>query len=429
MKYLRYVVLMLATVVSSMAQGSYYPPIGDTTWQRIGLDELGWSASRVDSLIRYADRTLSNALIVLVGGRIAIEWYGEGRTAASQWYWASAGKTVTATLVGVLQQEGKLSIAESTSKYLGRGWTSLAPEQEDRITIWHQLTMTSGLDDRVSDPFCTEKACLQYKAEPGTRWAYHNAPYTLLDGVIEAASGETFQAVLTRSLLAKTGMTGRFIASGFNNVMTSTPRSMARFGLLAQRRFVWNGTPILTDTAYINALTRPSQTLNPSYGYLWWLNGQPTYKLPGLQVDFKGPAFPEAPSDAFNALGKNNQLISVSPSMDIVIVRTGNNPDSLLQGADVATTQANDLWRLLRAAMPTTNVPATNGGIEIHGRTLRALGESIGTCIITSITGEQVVLEGGNASALELPALARGVYYLQVRLQGHTVLQPWVNLQ
>ncbi|MBU3741201.1 MAG: serine hydrolase [Candidatus Kapabacteria bacterium] len=429
MRYLLISAFMLSVLSSVTAQDDYYPPIGDTTWQRVSLQDLGWNAARVDSLIAYAERTLSNSLIVLVGGRIAIEWYADGRTATSPWYWASAGKTVTATLVGVLQQEGKLSVNDATSKYLGSGWTSLTPEQEARITIWNQLTMTSGLDDRVADPYCTDKTCLQYKAEPGTRWAYHNAPYTLLDGVIEAASGQTFQAVLNRSLLDKTGMTGRFIASGYNNVMWSTPRSMARFGLLAQRRFIWDGTPILTDTSYVNALTRPSQPLNPSYGYLWWLNGQPTYKLPGLQIDFKGPALPDAPADAFNALGKNNQMISVSPSMNIVMVRTGDNPDSLLQGADVATTQANDLWRLLRAAMPTSHIDADEGGLAIHGHTVHANSGSIGTCVITSVTGEQVVFEGGNASAVELPALARGVYLLQVQLDGQTVVRRWSNLR
>ena len=39
--------------------------------------------------------------------------------------------------------------------------------------------MTTGLGDGVTDVTCTLPSCLQYKADAGTRWAYHNASYTL----------------------------------------------------------------------------------------------------------------------------------------------------------------------------------------------------------------------------------------------------------
>lgn len=45
--------------------------------------------------------------------------------------------------------------------------------------------MTSGLNDRVPDPNCTIPECLIYKSDTGTRWAYHTAPYSILDNVIE----------------------------------------------------------------------------------------------------------------------------------------------------------------------------------------------------------------------------------------------------
>ena len=43
---------------------------------------------------------------------------------------------------------------------------------ENKITIWNQITMTSGLDDdTVDDPFCTNPSCLQCLSRPGDRWA------------------------------------------------------------------------------------------------------------------------------------------------------------------------------------------------------------------------------------------------------------------
>ena len=119
-------------------------------------------------------------------------------TQDSVWYWASAGKTLTGFTVGIAQQEGLLSINDQSSQYLGNGWTSCPAAKEALITVKNQLAMTSGLDDDVADPHCTIDTCLQYLADAGTRWAYHNGPYTRLDGVIEAATGQSLNAYITQ---------------------------------------------------------------------------------------------------------------------------------------------------------------------------------------------------------------------------------------
>lgn len=132
----------------------------------------------------------SKAFLVLKDGRIVIEHYFGTFTQDSLWYWASAGKSLTAFLVGKAQEEGFLDINDPSSDYLGAGWTSCTPLQEGAITVRNQLTMTTGLDDGTGDTDCTDPACLQYLARPGTRWAYHNAPYTMLDGVISMRPGK-----------------------------------------------------------------------------------------------------------------------------------------------------------------------------------------------------------------------------------------------
>jgi CubicO group peptidase (beta-lactamase class C family) len=170
----------------------------------------------------------TRAFIILHNGRIVMEeYFGQRITGGlpfdqnSLWYWASAGKTLTATLVGLAQEEGKLEITKPSSTYLGAGWTSLSPSQESKITVWHQLTMTSGLDDGVADPFDTRPAALVFKAEPGTRWAYHNGPYTLLDQVVEGATGQSFSNYFNTKLASKIGMTGSWQKVDFNNVYFS----------------------------------------------------------------------------------------------------------------------------------------------------------------------------------------------------------------
>ncbi|MFZ7144414.1 MAG: serine hydrolase, partial [Bacteroidota bacterium] len=240
--------------------------------------------------------------------------------------WASAGKSLTSFLVGMAKQDGFLELSDSTSQYLGSGWTICPPQKEGLITVLDQLRMTSGLNDLVPDNYCTDDTCLEYLADARTRWAYHNAPYTLLDGVIENSTGQALNLYLLNKVKIPTGMTGNYYPSGYNNLFVSIPRSMARFGLLMLNHGNWDGNQIMTDTTYYNEMINTSQNLNPSYGYLWWLNGKPSYLVPGLQIPFPGPLMPHAPMDMYSALGKNGQFINIVPSQNIVLVRMGDAP-------------------------------------------------------------------------------------------------------
>jgi CubicO group peptidase (beta-lactamase class C family) len=249
-------------------------------------------------------------------------------------------------LTGIAQQEGLLNINNKTSQYLGTGWTSLPLAKEDLITVKHQLTMTTGLDDGVTpDNDCTTPGCLIYKADAGARWAYHNAPYTLLDKVVENATGTTYNNYFQQKIRNLTGMNGVWIKTGWNNVYYSTPRSMARFGLLLLNKGKWDQTTIVSDSNYYNAQVNTSQNLNSSYGYLTWLNGKSNYMLPGLQFVFSGMLTPNAPADMFSALGKNDQKIYVVQSQKIVVIRMGDSAGNVqlaLSSFD------NELWGKLK---------------------------------------------------------------------------------
>ncbi|GIV55124.1 MAG: serine hydrolase [Candidatus Kapaibacterium sp.] len=336
--------LVLACVTLPAQQPLYFPPLAGSSWETVAPASLGWQTNRIDSLLAFLQQRNTKAFLVLHNGRIAIEHYFGTFTRDSLWYWASAGKSVTAFLVGMAQQDGSLSIHAPTATYLGSKWTSCSADQEQRITIWHQLTMTSGLDDGVANPDCTEPQCLVCRAEPGSRWAYHNAPYTLLSSVLEAATGKSFNTYFAQTLKARTGMTGLWIKSGDNIVLISNARSMARFGLLILNRGIWADDTLLSDTAYVRQMLTPSQSLNPSYGYLWWLNGQRAFMLPRAQYVFPGPLMPHAPPDMVAALGKNGQILNVVPSRGVIVVRMGEAPDT---AAEVTTVFNDEMWQYL----------------------------------------------------------------------------------
>ena len=256
----------------------YFPPVGSTEWQTTTPSSLGWNTNELNNLYTYLDSEHTKAFIILKGGKMVVEKYFGTFTADSLWYWASAGKTLTAFLTGIAQQDGIINLNDKTSKYLGTGWTSEPLDKENLITIKNQLTMTSGLDDGVADPDCTLPACLVYKSDAGTRWAYHNAAYTLLDEVIQNASGLPYNTYFQQKIRDRIGMNGLWIKSpNSNNVFYSNARSMARFGLLMLNKGKWDNTAILSDTNYFNAQVNTSQNLNLSYGFLTWLNGKTSF--------------------------------------------------------------------------------------------------------------------------------------------------------
>jgi len=313
---------------SSISQ-TYFPPNNSTIWDTLSYVNLNWCQNKIDSLYSFLDTNNTKSFILLKDGKIVLEKYFNGHSDTSNWYWASAGKTITSFLIGIAQEEGYLEITDTTSDYLGHGWTNCNLIQEQKITIWNQLTMTTGLDDNLSFD-CTNDTCLVYLSDPGTRWAYHNAPYTLLRPVIENATGQSINLYTHQKLLSYIGMNGAFLYSGYDNIFNSTSRSMARFGLLILNNGTWDGNQIMSDTNYFNNMVNTSQMFNESYGYLWWLNGKSSSMIPGSQFVFNGDITPNAPDDLVSALGKNGQIINVVPSQNLVWIRMGEAPDNSL---------------------------------------------------------------------------------------------------
>ncbi|MEP6792781.1 MAG: serine hydrolase [Saprospiraceae bacterium] len=405
-------------------QSLYFPPIAGNTWDTLSPSSLGWCADQINPLLDYLESSNTKAFIILKDGKIVIEKYFGTFTRDSIWYWASAGKTLTSFMVGVAQQEYFLSITDTTSQYLGQGWTDCTSVQEDKITIRHQLTMTSGLDDGVPENYCTLDTCLIYKADAGTRWAYHNAPYTLLDEVIQNATGVSLNNYINQKLRISTGMTGAFFPSGYNNVFFSKARSMARFGLLILNHGNWNGDQIMTDTAYFNQMVNTSQPLNLSYGYLWWLNGKASFRLPTLQFVFPGPLCPHAPADMIAALGKNGQIINVVPDQNLVLIRMGNVPGS----GEVSNTYNDTIWQKLNNVL--CDISAVSKTDEENGLNIFPnpaqqsftidVRDEYYDFIMTDITGkimrhEVHVFDKTKIDCSDLPG---GVYFLNVKTKG-----------
>lgn len=331
MHFIKLVTIVVLSVIGHHIRGQnlYFPPKTTPIWDTLTPQDAGWCNDDFSELYTFLDSTKTKAFIVLQGGKRVIEAYFDGFKADSAWYWASAGKSLTAFLVGLAQQQGQLSIEDPVNQYLNNGWTSCTSQSENLIKIRHQLEMSTGFNDALGNLNCTTSACLHCIHQPGSSWSYHNAPYTLLRNVLENATNQGINLYLFQQLTQKIGFTGIYAWLPDNlNVFFSTPRSMARFGLLMLAQGVWENDTIMSDQVFFNQMINQAQPQNQAYGYLWWLNNTTNYMVPYVPFSIPGNPSPSSPMDMYSAIGKNSQILNVIPSADLVVVRLGENSDT-----------------------------------------------------------------------------------------------------
>jgi len=293
------------------------------------------------------------SLMVIYKGDIIHERYADGVDRYTRTRTWSTAKSITATLVGMLVDEGQMSLDEP----LGLEW--LPPVQNPgadprhTITLRHVLHMSTGLyptDGSGPSMYAATGSGLAYWAaassnerarsrglirEPGTYWDYEN--YDTLLAVIamrkilgdeayaEFPRRRLFDRIGMRNTLAGTDRFGDFILS--SQIYTNA-RDLARIGLLYLQGGVWDGERLLSED-WIDFVTTPapaSAINGNNYGGQFWL-------VPDDRND--------VPKSAFSTSGNRGQYVIVVPTHDAVIVRRG-----LDYGG-----QGFDRWGLLREVL------------------------------------------------------------------------------
>lgn len=349
-------VLSFFFLQSIFSQELYFPAKGSEDWEKAALSNLNWDNEQLAELLAWLPTQGTRSFMVLKDGKIVIEEYWGSKLTGmgemdqkSMWYWSDASKTLTAAMVGLAVDRKYLKINERVSKYLGAGWTSLPASREKQIKIYHLLSMSAGLDERTDTPADTEPSKLKFFAKAGDRWADHEAVYLLLIRVLEQATGQSIETFYKEEFAPVIGMNGFWQTTGGALDFFSDARSMARLGLFLLAAH--NGTTEVIDPKYVEAMTSSSQSDNPAFGLLTWVNSSAGYKLPGKQVKEDGKLIASAPEGMFMAAGQNGQLLMILPSAGLVILRQGTSAGE----SDLPWTLTRALWQRLDLVFPDFN--------------------------------------------------------------------------
>lgn len=133
-------------------------------------------------------------------------------------FWiASMTKPITGTAILMLQDEGKLNVADPVAKYLPEFASLKTPSGKPaNLTLTQILTHTSGLGEAAGPAARQAKtladlvpiwlaAPMQY--EPGEKWKYTQSGINAAGRIVEVVSGMTFDAFLQKQLFDPLGMT------------------------------------------------------------------------------------------------------------------------------------------------------------------------------------------------------------------------------
>ena len=317
----------------------------------------------VDAAFEPAE-ALTAALVVTWKGRLIAERYGEGvdvHTPLEGW---SMGKSITATLFGILLNRG---VYELTQPAPIPEWQTPG-DPRAKIRIEDLLHMSSGLRIRApqdpdydpSGPYPDHlylytggvnsyhyAATRPQQWPPNTVGRYRNTDPVLISYLIRLAvekSGEEYLSFPQRALFDKLGIRtmrietdpfGNFLGQGYE---VGCGRDWARLGNLYLQDGVWNGERILPQ-GYVKFVSTPAPAWVadklPIYGGFFWINGLGQYPVP---------------RDSYYMAGAGGQTTMIVPSHDLVVVRLGH-----YKGETAGAAAFRNALTLLMTAVPRRN--------------------------------------------------------------------------
>jgi CubicO group peptidase (beta-lactamase class C family) len=291
----------------------------------------------VNAAFETAD-SLTAAFVVTWRGRLIAERYGDGLNELTPLEGWSMGKSLTATLFGILIKQGVYDLSQPAPI---PEWQS-ANDPRTKIRIADILHMSSGLrikapQDPDYDPAGTYPDHLylytggvdsyHYAATrlqqwpPNTIGRYRNSDPVLISYLVRLGvekRGEGYLSFPQRALFDKLGIRtmvietdpfGNFLGQGYE---VGSGRDWARLGNLYLQDGVWNGERILPEgyAKFVSTLAPAWEAdKRPVYGAFFWINGTGTFPVP---------------REAYYMSGAGGQTTLIIPSHDLVVVRMGH---------------------------------------------------------------------------------------------------------
>jgi CubicO group peptidase (beta-lactamase class C family) len=278
---------------------------------------------------------VTTAVLIVKDGKLIAERYRPGFGIHSGYRTWSTSKSLASALLAIAAKQGILDLDAPLNipewNYPGDPRQAITHKQ----LLWMSSGLYSGGPNTYAVYFGGEDVIsavttTPLEAAPGTRWKYANNDTLLLLRDLRYKLGDDLKYLRFPydELLHPLGMyhtrmevdhLGNFVGS---SQTYTTARDLMRFGMLLANDGVWNGKRLLPD-GWVKFSSTPAPTRPPvagqwGYGAQFWLLDQ----MPGV------------PPGTYTTAGNKGQYVTVVPGHDLVIVRTGVDPNGVRWAQD-----------------------------------------------------------------------------------------------
>lgn len=329
-------------------------------WKVVTPESVGVSSAKLKLVEEYAftrtgdeaDRKgrRTDGLVILRNGKLIYEKYARNFKEDKVHLTWSVTKSILQAMYGVAVKQGLIKLDDP-------GYYHYEPLSRDeahkKITIRHLLNMSSGLaaeEGYESGPLKSSVIAMLYtrgrkdmgsfcanlplRSEPGTHVYYSSCDTNILSAILKKVYGaEEYDKLPFEQIFKPLGITnvtferdgsGTYVGSSY---LYMTARDLAKIGYLYLNDGVWNGERLLPEGWVTLARTpAPGYKTTPysddlaqdNYTAHWYANtGVPNRGI--------HEPWPDAPADTFAALGHWGQMLYVIPSLDLIVVRFGDD--------------------------------------------------------------------------------------------------------
>ena len=357
-------------------------------WTYVSPESQGMSSEKLDALVKDLSERGTKKLMIIRNDQVVCSWFAEGYADSVRGHYsASLAKALVSGMSLVMaMNDGLIDPDEPACQYIPQ-WKN--DYVKSMITIRQLAGFTSGMEDAEAseqeaeemrssglhlhmdlpgwkgrfwrpdpEPFSVSRDQAPILSAPGQRFSYSNPGIAMLNYAVTAAirNSETkdIRSYLDKRVYSPIGIKPSEVSVGYNRTDTIdglplvpgwgggsfTANAVARIGRLMLHKGKWQGRQLIDSTIVEEALRfEPTNNLE-------FESDRPKGDNPFLETSLGWYSnhtgiWKYLPRDAFAGAGAQNQVLLVVPSLDLIVVRFGDQlygtskGDSARQGMEL----------------------------------------------------------------------------------------------
>ena len=315
------------------------------SWPTATPESAAMNPDLIGEAASIAEDYNSGSLLILRDGKLVHEQYWNTKTAEDLQQTYSGTKSIFSLLLGRVIERGYIEHFDQNV----RDFIPEMPKAQGQLTFHNVLAMMPGTLNVTAEvegagakgiTHLETALTREVVALPFARYSYNNSAYRLLHTALERASGKTLEDLTVEEIFDPLSFTEGThwvlnyatsadrgdIFLGYQSIKM-TPTDFAKSAQIILDHGKWQGEGFVDPDYADNLIKVQRPEINPSFALFHHINGDAFCQMDGAKIPHK--LLPGAPDDTFLMYGSRGQIVAGIPSLDLVVVRTGDHEESI----------------------------------------------------------------------------------------------------